>query len=153
MAHVSDIEYAQFVSDNKDLIYSLLPEQSKVVAWNGLSILVYIGINQVQVGNNLYPDVYLSDVTTAPQIAAISTIGYGTTPSQSMLDTLPQATIDTIKDDAALAGDLLNQAGQALTQAAGAAAEAARQGLQDVLTPVLIGAVILFGLLYLPKGR
>jgi len=143
MAHVSDIEFAQFMSDNRDLIASLLPEQSKVVAWNGLSILVYIGPGQVSVGGNIYPDVYLSDVTAAPQIQAISQAGYGTTPPQTMLDTLPQAVVDTIKEDAAMVGDLVNSAGQAL--AAGAAAAAS-----DV-EGILIAAAAVLGLLFLLK--
>jgi len=143
MAHVSDIEFAQFMSDNRDLIASLLPEQSKVVAWNGLSILVYIGPGQVSVGGNIYPDVYLSDVTTAPQVQAVSQPGYGTAPSQSMLDTLPQAVVDTMKEDAAMVGDLVNSAGQAL--AAGAAAAAG-----DV-EGILIAAAAVLGLLFLLK--
>jgi len=143
MAHVRDIEFAQFMSDNRDLIASLLPEQSKVVAWNGLSILVYIGPGQVSVGGNIYPDVYLSDVTTAPQVQAVSQPGYGTAPSQSMLDTLPQAVVDTMKEDAAMVGDLVNSAGQAL--AAGAAAAAG-----DV-EGILIAAAAVLGLLFLLK--
>jgi hypothetical protein len=107
---------------------------------------VYIGPNQIEQNNNLYPDVYLSDVTAAPQLQAISGGGYGTSPSQSMLEALPQAVIDTIKEDAASAGELVNQAGQA--------ASAAASALQSsIITPLLIGAVIVFGLLYLPKGR
>lgn len=142
---LSNVEWAEFMTDNAALVQSLGPEQSKVVSWNGMSVLVYIGANPIEQNGNLYQDVYLTDVSDASQLQSISTAGYGTTPPQSMLDTLPQAVIDTIKQDAATAGTLINSAGQALSAGAAAASSA-------LIGPVVIALVIL-GLLYLPKPR
>jgi hypothetical protein len=164
MRALSNPEFVQFMADNANMVAGLQPGQSIVVNWGGgvsygtwgggMPILVYIGPLPIQNSDgSTSPDIYLTDVSNAPQLAAIAGPGYGTTPPQTMLDTLPQAMIDTIKDDAATAGALVNQAGQAISAAAAAAAAGLKSSVNSVLTPLLIGAVIVFGLLYLPKGR
>jgi len=145
---LSDPEFAQFMSDEASVVSALQPEQSKVVSWNGLSVLIYIGPNQIDTGQTTWygteiyaPDVYLTDVTDASQLAAIKTPGYGTTPPQSMLDTLPQSVIDTIKEEAAAAGLLINKLGERI---GGFAASLTKPLVSDLTTPLIAVAVILF---------
>lgn len=142
---LSNFEWSQFMTDNASLIQSMSPEQSKVVSWNGESVLVYIGPNPIEQNGNLYPDVYLTDVSDTSQIQAISTPGYGTTPAQTMLDTLPQSVIDALKDDASTVGVLVNSAGQAI--AAGAS------GVASAVSLPIIAALVILALIYLPRPR
>ena len=145
MRALSDAEWAQCYQDNRELIFGLMPEQSKIVSWNGMPVLIYVGPNSLTVEGQIYPDVYMSDVSNAPQLAAVSQGGYGTTPPQSMLDTLPQAVVDTVKEDAAKVGALVNQLGQGLK----AAAASVGSGIETVL----IIALVVLALIYLPGRR
>jgi hypothetical protein len=139
---LSDPEYVQLLGEYD--FSSLQPGQSKVVAFGNMAVLVFDGADG---------SLYTSDVSDAPQLQAIAAAGYGTTQADTWLDTLPAAMADTIKDDAASLGVLVNEAGQAISSAAASAAADAQKAASAILTPLLIGAVILFGLLYLPKGR
>lgn len=155
---LSNWEFAQFMTDNADLVHSMSYPQTKVVQWNGESVLVFIGPNPIDIGDgNLYQDVYLTDVSDAPQLAALTSGVYQQAP-QSMLDTLPQAITDTIASEAASAGVLMNSAGQsardllvATAGAIGATAGAALSPVVSSLSPVLIGALVILGLYFMPK--
>lgn len=162
MRRLSDPEFAQFMTDNAASIAGLGPGQSKIIDWgsnsygnwSSMSVLVFIGANPIQNDDGtISPDVHLADVTGATQFAAVAGPGYGTTPPQTMLDTLPQAIKDTIVEDAAAAGALVDQAGNALSAAAKAAADDAKNAASAILTPLLIGVAIVFGLMYFPRGR
>lgn len=146
---LSTPEFLQFEQDNADLIASINPGQFKIVSWNGMSILAYVGPNYVNVDGALYPDIYLTDVSNATQLQAMLQPGY-TAPPQSMLDTLPQAVSDTIAEDAAKAGALINSAGQAAMDLLKKAAGAAEDAASALVWPVVIGAVLL---LYLVSRR
>lgn len=117
-----------------------------------MSVLIYIGQNYINVNNALYPDVYLTDVSDATQLQAMLQPGYSA-PPQGMLDTLPQAVTDTIVEDAAKLGALVNSAGNyandLLQKIAGAAGQAA-ESLVSPLVPILIGAIVL---IYLVSRR
>lgn len=133
------------MQDEASVISSMSNGQSRIVSWNGMSILVYIGQNDITVNDLLYPDVYLTDVSNATQLQALLQPGY-TAPPQGMLDTLPQAVTDTIAEDAAKVGALVNSAGQyaneLLQKIAGAAGQAA-ESLVSPLVPILVGAIVL----------
>jgi hypothetical protein len=153
MRALSNPEYDQFTQDEASVISNMWPGQSKLVSWGGLSVLVLIGQNPINIDGLLYPDVYLSDVSDAPQLAAMQQANFSA-PPQSMLDTLPQAIQDTIADDAAAAGKLLNQAGDAITAVLAKTGGAIGAGLKPVVSSltvplVIIGAIV--ALMYLPK--
>jgi len=154
MRSLSNPEYNQFTQDEASVIQSLGPGQSKIVSWNGMSILVYIGPNYVDVNGDLYPDVYTSDVSDAPQLQAMLQPGFSA-PPQTMLDTLPAAIEQVIAGDAATAGALLNSSGQLAVQlitgvagAAGAAAGAATAPLLSNLTVPIVAAAVILLLIY-----
>lgn len=157
MRALSNPEWVQFMSDEAGLVQMMNPGDSKVVNWNDMSVLVFIGANPISQDGNLYPDVYLTDVSDAPQLQAMLAPGFNS-PPQSMLDTLPQAIEDTIASDAATAGALVNQAGQAASAAlvniastVGKVAGAAVSPLLGDLAPILIGIGALLFILYMPK--
>lgn len=147
------------MQDEGGLIQMMNPGDHKIVNWGDMSVLVFIGANPISQDGNLFPDVYLSDVSDAPQLQAMVSPGYNA-PPQGMLDTLPQAIEDTIAQDAATAGALVNAAGQAASAAlvniastVGKVAGAAVSPLLGDLTPILIGAGVLLFMLYMPKPR
>jgi hypothetical protein len=157
---LGNLEFVQFMQDNGDTVRSMSYPQTKLIEWNGIEVLVFIGPNPIDIGDgNLYQDVYLADVSDAPQLAAMGSGAYQQ-PTQSMLDALPQAITDTIASDAATAGQLVNSAGQSaknvLLQAASTVGQTAGNLLAPVassLSPILVGAIVVLALVMLPKGR
>jgi len=158
MRTLSNPEYTQFTQDNAQSIAALLASpgpmtdpaggtygQSRVISWGGLSVLVYIGPAVIDPSTGTeWPDIYTTDISDASQLAAVSQPGYSN-PPQSMLDTLPQAVIDTIASEAQTAGKLVNSLGQNLAAAIGAAAGAATGPLlSNLAIPLVAAAVILF---------
>jgi|SRR5215831_5189489 len=151
MRSLSNPEFAQFMQDEQAIVSSMWPGQHQVVNWGGMSVLILIGPNPIEDNGQLYPDVYLSDVSDAPQLQAMLQPGYNA-PPQSMLDTLPQAIQDTIASEAATAGALINSAGQSaaniLTGVAGTVGAAAGAAVNPLLSglavPLVAAAVILF---------
>jgi hypothetical protein len=141
---LSNPEFAQFMQDEAGVISTMMPETSRLVSWNGRTILVYIGANPITVNDQIYPDVYLTDVSDASQLSAMQNPNFAA-PPQGVLDALPQAVVDTVRADAATAGNLVNSAGQAL----GAAATSIGSGLQTTL----IVALVVLALIYLPGRR
>lgn len=140
---LSDPQFNQFTIDEAGVIQTLEgsagPQvdpaggtygQSKVVNWGGMAVLIYLGPAVTDDTGTQWSNVYLSDVTDAPQLQAISVPGYSA-PPQSMLDTLPQATIDTIASDAAALGKLLNPLGQI------------PQILVSNLVPIIVGLAVI----------
>jgi hypothetical protein len=155
---LSNLDWLQFSQDEAATIQVMSPGDHKIVNWDNRSILIFIGANPITVDGNLYPDVYLTDVSDAPQLQAMLQPGYSA-PPQGMLDTLPQAIEDTITSEAATAGALVNSAGQAVSAAlvnvattAGKVAAGAVSPLLGDLTPILIGAAVLLFILYMPKS-
>ena len=148
---LSNPEFNQFTQDEASVIQTLENQpgpmqdpaggsygQSKVVNWNGMSVLIYLGPAVIDSGDGTqWSNVYLSDVTDASQLQAITQPGYSS-PPQTMLDTLPQATIDTIAADAAALGKLLNPLGQI------------PKILTDNLVPIVV-AVALLAFLFLRR--
>lgn len=157
MRALSNPEYAQFTQDEASVISMLGPGQSAVVNWGGMAVLVYIGPNYINVNDALYPDVYLSDVTDAPQLQAMTSPGFSA-PAQTVLDALPSATISTIASEAAQVGAFANSAGQAgasilqgIASTAGNVAAGAVSPLIGSLTVPLVIIGIVLALAYLPK--
>jgi len=148
---LSNPEFAQFMSDEAGVISTMMPESSKLVAWGGMTILVYIGANPIHINDQIYPDVYLSDVSDDPALTAMQSPNF-TAPPQTELDALPQAIQDTIAADAATAGHLVNSAGQAISAAVAAAAGAASDIGKGIQTALIIALVVL-ALIYLPRNR
>lgn len=155
MFALSNLDYIQFTSDESATISAMLPEQSQIINWDDRSILVYIGPNPINVNGDLYPDVYATDVSDAPQLQSMLTPGF-TAPPQSMLDALPASIEQSITQAAAAGGALLNSAGQAVTAVLATAGGAIGAGLTPVVgsltVPLVIVGVVL-ALMYLPKGR
>jgi hypothetical protein len=141
MRALSNPEFVQFFADNPDAGSTLAATQSQIVAWSGMAILVYRDANG---------DLWTSDVSDAPQLANVSMPGYGTSSPQSMLNALPAAIVDTIKDDAAAVGALANQTGQAISGALAAGAAGIQGAVGDAET-ILIAAAVVLGLLFLLK--
>lgn len=154
---LSNPEYNQFTQDNAAAIQALETQpgpqvdpaggtygQSKVFSWGGMSVLVYLGPAVVDANGDEFPNIYTSDVSDDPALAAISQPGYSA-PPQSMLDTLPQATIDVISEDAQKVGALVNSLGQAIV--------AGVQTATSITPLVIMGGIILLALMYIPRGR
>lgn len=151
---LSNPEYNQFSQDEAAQIQALENSpgpsvdpaggtygQSKVIAWGGMQVLVYLGPAVIDSNGDEWPNVYTSDVSDDPALAAVSQPGYSA-PPQSMLDTLPQATIDVITEDAAKVGALVNGLGQALVKGAQEAVS---------ITPIVIAAAAIILVLMLKK--
>jgi hypothetical protein len=155
MRSLSNPEYVQFLADNPS-VSGMLAGTSTVISWGGMSVLVYVGPNEIEgPDGGLYPDIYLSDVSDAPQLAALT----GTpAPTQSMLDALPSSVSQTIAAEAAQAGALLNSAGQSaaallegVASTIGQTAANLTSPLTSSLTVPIIAAVVILALMYLPK--
>jgi hypothetical protein len=144
MRALSDYEFVQFEADNAALLATMMPNAAKVVQWNGMSILVKIGPQPIVQDEELFQDVYLTDVSAAPQIQAISK---DYPPPQSMLELLPQSTVDVIFEEAKAVGAALNAAGKA----AGAAAAAAAKPLSDGITFGIVAVFAIAAFMYLPR--
>lgn len=141
MRALSNYEFVQFEADNAALVATMMPESSKVVQWNGMSVLIRIGANPIVQDNELFPDVYLTDVSNAPQIQAISK---DAPPPQSMLDLLPQSVIEIIFEDAQAIGAAVNAAGKA-------AAKAAAKPISDGITFGIVAVFAIAAFMYLPR--
>jgi hypothetical protein len=150
MATVNDATYSAVMVAFKDDIDSMMPETSRIFDFNGLKILVYIGPNPITINDAIYADVYMSDVTDSPALKALSSGAYQQAP-QSMLDTLPQAVVDTVKEEAAAAGDLINQAGQAALSAIKVAAAAVGQPIQTGIEWAIAAVAVLAFIFYAPR--
>lgn len=137
MRALSNYEFVQFEADNAALVATMMPESSKVVQWNGMSVLIRIGANPIVQDNELFPDVYLTDVSNAPQIQAISK---DAPPPQSMLDLLPQSVIEIIFEDA-----------QAIGAAVNAAGKAAAKPISDGITFGIVAVFAIAAFMYLPR--
>lgn len=155
---LSNPEFAQFMTDNSNLINSMNYPDKVVVPWNGLSVLVFIGPNALIADDGTaYKDVYLSDVSDSPQLAALTGGAYQQQPI-TMLQALPEATKQVIAEDAAAAGALVNSVGQAgasalnaATSAIGQAAAGLTQPLVGQLSPILVAGLALAAIAFLPK--
>lgn len=150
---LSNAEFVQFTMDYPQYdglssSFNMYQGQSAVVNWNntGQIVLVYDAPDTITVNDNVYPDVYYTDVTDATQIQALIQPGYTALP-QSMLDTLPQATKDVIAEESAALGAMVDQLGTALSNYAGA-------GLNGILSsagPYLVAAAVLLVVIYGPR--
>lgn len=170
---LSNAEFAQFTTDYPQYNatstqFAMTPGQSAVVNWNntGQIVLVYDSFNTIPIEDDSlgypvvtqYPDVYYTDVSDATQVTALTQPGF-TAPPQTMLDALPQAIKDTIAQEAQALGALVDSAGNKLSSYAsslmagiGGAVGAGLGPIVGSLSPVLIGAVVVLALMYLPKG-
>lgn len=146
MRRLSDPEFAQFMTDEQGFVTTLMPGQSAIVDWNGLKVLAYIGSQAIDVGGDLYPDVYLSEVSDAPQLAAMTNPAFHA-PSQTWYEALPPAVLDAIKNDAANAGVLLNSLAQQIGNVAGGLT----QPLLSNLTFPIVAIGFLAAMYYLPR--
>ena len=156
---LSNLDFVAFTADYPQYnavspSFNMQPGQSVVVNWNnsGRIILVYEGPNYININENLYPDVYYTDVSDSTQLNALQNPNY-TAPPQSQLDALPQAIKDTMAQEAVAAGAMINQAGQALSQYIGSLAGNLTGPLVGNFAPVLIGALVIVFALYGPRRR
>lgn len=148
---LSNLDFIQFTSDYPQYngvnpAFNMQPAQSALVNWNDRIILVYNAPDTITVNDNVYPDVYYTDVSDASQLQALQNPNF-TAPPQSMLDTLPQSIKDIIAEDAAAAGAMVNQLGQQLKAYIAAAAAP----IISDLTPLLLGALVIVFLMYGPR--
>jgi hypothetical protein len=142
MRRLSDIEWATFLHDVNVPALNL-PPWGGVVDWGGEKILVYIGPTG---------EVFTTDISDRPDVLANIAASYDPT-SQIWYYQLPEAVLQTIVGEAETTGQIIKSSLTEIAQIAGQVAASATAPLLQNLNPILIGALVLLGLMYLPAKK
>jgi hypothetical protein len=139
---LSDIEWATFLHDVNVPALNL-PPWGGVVDWGGEKILVYIGPTG---------EVFTTDISDRPDLLQNIAASYDPT-SQIWYYQLPQAVMQTVVEEAQATGQFVKSTITEIANIIGQAAGDVTKPIIDNLTPILIGAAVLLGLMYLPRKK